>query len=47
MVWKHHGEMLFEKIRHLWTDNIKMSMKEQNGDDMDWILLYEESFYRD
>jgi len=24
-----------------------MNMKEQIGDDMDWILLYEESFHRD
>ena len=47
MVLKHCGEMLFEKISHLWTDNIKKSTKEQNEDYMDWILLYEESFQRD
>jgi len=47
MVQEHLVEMLFRKISHLWTDNIKMSMKEQSGGDMGWILLYEEKFHRD
>lgn len=33
---KHKGKRPFERLMHIWNDNIKMDFKELVWDDMDW-----------